>query len=87
MIGGGTVQYKSGSQPGAVYVALPKARQQEAMRFINDERLQRRRRISIKPEIAARIEAGGMIDRIVQRADARHEHHARRRAAQPPARG
>src|SRR6185436_21044878 len=34
MIGGGTVQYKAGGQAGPVYVALSKARQQGAMRFL-----------------------------------------------------
>ncbi len=64
MIGGGTVQYKSGSQSGPVYVAMPKARQREAMRFINDN-VFRAPSYLIQPQIAARIEAGGMIDRVV----------------------
>jgi hypothetical protein len=64
MIGGGTVQYKTGDQPGAVYVALPKTRQQEAMRFITTNVFHAPDYL-IRPEIAARIEAGGMIDRIV----------------------
>jgi hypothetical protein len=64
MVGGGTVQYKSGSQSGPVYVALPKARQQEAVRFITTNVFHAPEYL-IKPEIAARIEAGGMIDRIV----------------------
>jgi hypothetical protein len=64
MVGGGTVQYKSGSQSGPVYVALPKARQQEAVRFINTNVFHAPEYL-IKPEIAARIEAGGMINRIV----------------------
>jgi hypothetical protein len=64
MIGGGTVQYKTGDQPGAVYVALPKARQQEAMRFITTNVFHAPDYL-IRPEIAARIEAGGMISRIV----------------------
>jgi hypothetical protein len=64
MVGGGTVQYKSGSQPGAVYVPLSKARQAEAVRFINTSVFNAPSYL-IKPEIAARIEAGGMIDRIV----------------------
>jgi len=63
MIGGGTVQYKSGSQPGAVYTAIPRARQQEAMRFLNEE-VFRTPTYLIRPDIAARIEAGGMINRI-----------------------
>ena len=63
IIGGGTVQYKSGSQSGPVYVALSKARQREAMRFLNDN-VFRTPTYLIKPEIAGRIEAGGMITRI-----------------------
>jgi hypothetical protein len=64
MIGGGTVQYKSGSQPGPVYVAMPKARQREAMQFLN-ENVFHAPSYLIQPDIAARIEAGGMINRIV----------------------
>ncbi len=63
MVGGGTVQYKSGSQSGPVYVALPRARQAEAVRFLND-RVFSTPTYLIKPEIAARVEAGGMITRI-----------------------
>jgi len=63
MIGGGSVQYKSGSQPGPVYTPMPRARQAEAMRFLNEE-VFRTPTYLIKPDIAARIEAGGMIARI-----------------------
>ncbi|HEU0016504.1 MAG TPA: zinc-dependent metalloprotease [Longimicrobium sp.] len=63
MIGGGTVQYKSGSQPGAVYEAMPRARQQQAMRFLN-EQVFRTPTYLVRPEIASRFEAGGMINRI-----------------------
>jgi hypothetical protein len=63
MVAGGTVQYKSGSQPGPVYVALPRARQAEAVRFLN-ENVFRTPTYLIRPELASRIEAGGMIDRI-----------------------
>jgi Met-zincin/Domain of unknown function (DUF5117)/Domain of unknown function (DUF5118) len=63
MVGAGTVQYKSGSQSGPVYVALPKARQQEAVRFLN-ENVFRTPTYLIRPELASRIEAGGMINRI-----------------------
>jgi hypothetical protein len=63
MVGGGTVQYKSGSQPGPVYVALDKSRQQGAVRFLN-ENVFRTPTWLIRPEIASRIEAGGMITRI-----------------------
>jgi hypothetical protein len=63
IIGGGTVQYKSGSQSGPVYVAMPKARQAEAVKFIN-ENVFKTPTYLIRPEISARIEAGGMISRI-----------------------
>ena len=63
LIGGGAVQYKSGSQPGAVFTPMSRARQAEAMRFIN-EMVFRTPNYLIRPDIAARIEAGGMITRI-----------------------
>jgi hypothetical protein len=63
MIGGGTVWYKSGSQPGAVYTALSKARQRAAMRFLND-RVFVTPSYLIRPDIASRIEPGGMLTRI-----------------------
>jgi hypothetical protein len=63
VVGGETVQYKSGSQGGAVYTPLSRARQQEAMRFINDNVFQTPSYL-IQPAIARRIEAGGMITRI-----------------------
>jgi len=63
VVGGEAVQYKSGSQPGAVYTPLSRARQQEAMRFINDNVFQTPSYL-IQPAIARRIEAGGMISRI-----------------------
>ncbi|MHB1073962.1 MAG: zinc-dependent metalloprotease, partial [Gemmatimonadaceae bacterium] len=63
MVGGGTVQYKSGSQPGPVYLSLPRARQAEAVRFLNAQVFTTPTYL-IRPEIAARIEAGGMITRI-----------------------
>ena len=63
LVGGGTVQYKSGSQPGAVYAPVPRARQAEAVRFIN-EQVFRTPKYLIRPDIASRIEAAGMIARI-----------------------
>ncbi len=63
VVGGDVVQYKSGSQPGAVYTPLSRARQQVAMRFINDNVFQTPSYL-IQPAIARRIEAGGMITRI-----------------------
>ena len=63
VVGGDAVQYKSGSQPGAVYTPLSRARQQEAMRFLNENVFQTPTYL-IQPSIARRIEAGGMITRI-----------------------
>jgi hypothetical protein len=63
VIGGGTVHYKSGSQAGPVYVPLSKARQQAAMKFLNDSVFKTPTYL-IRPEIAQRIEAGGMLTRI-----------------------
>ena len=63
LVGGGTVQHKSGSQPGPVYTPVSRARQAEAVRFLN-ENVFRTPTYLIRPEIAARIEASGMIRRI-----------------------
>jgi hypothetical protein len=63
MVGGGTVQYKSGSQTGPVYTALSRSRQADAVRFINDNVFETPTWL-IRPEIAARIESSGMITRI-----------------------
>src|SRR2546425_1051940 len=63
VIAGGTVQYKSGSQSGPVYVPLSRARQVEAVRFINDN-VFRTPTYLIRPEIASRIEPGGMLSRV-----------------------
>ncbi|MEX0909535.1 MAG: zinc-dependent metalloprotease, partial [Gemmatimonadaceae bacterium] len=63
LVGGGTVQHKSGSQPGPVYTPVSRARQAEAVRFIN-QNVFRTPTYLIRPEIAARIEAHGMIRRI-----------------------
>jgi len=63
IIGGGTVQYKSGSQSGAVYAALSRAREVEAMRFLNEEVFKTPSYL-IRPDIASRIEAEGMLSRI-----------------------
>jgi len=57
------VQYKSGSQPGAVYTPLSRARQQDAMRFLSENVFQTPTYL-IQPANARRIEAGGMITRI-----------------------
>jgi hypothetical protein len=63
MVGGATVHYKAGGQPGAVYVPISRARQAEAVRFLN-EQVFRTPTYLIKPEISARVEAGGMVARI-----------------------
>ncbi|MBI3793045.1 MAG: zinc-dependent metalloprotease, partial [Gemmatimonadetes bacterium] len=63
VIAGGTVQYKSGSQSGPVYVPLSRARQAEAVAFLNDNVFKTPTYL-IRPEIASRIEAGGMVTRI-----------------------
>jgi hypothetical protein len=63
VVGGEQVQYKSGSQAGAVYTPLSRARQREAMQFINENVFQTPGYL-IQPAIARRIEAGGMITRI-----------------------
>jgi hypothetical protein len=63
IIGGGTVQYKAGGQPGPVYVALSKARQAEAVKFLNDDVFHAPSWL-IQPDIAARIEPTGMLNRI-----------------------
>ena len=63
LIGGASVQYKSGSQKGAVYTPVTRTRQSEAMRFLNENVFQTPTYL-IRPEIGARIEALGMIRRI-----------------------
>jgi hypothetical protein len=63
MIGGGTVHYKAGEQTGPVFEALSKSRQHAAMKFLNDS-VFRTPEYLIKPEISARVEAGGMLRRI-----------------------
>jgi len=63
MVAGATVQYKSGGQSGDVYTPISRERQQEAVRFIN-ENVFRTPTYLIRPEISARIEAGGMVNRI-----------------------
>ncbi|HJQ55069.1 MAG TPA: zinc-dependent metalloprotease [Gemmatimonadaceae bacterium] len=63
VVGGEAVQYKSGSQSGPVYTPLSRARQQEAMRFINENVFETPTYL-IQPAIARRVEASGMITRI-----------------------
>jgi hypothetical protein len=63
VIGGAAVQYKSGGQPGAVYTPRSRARQAEAMRFLN-EQVFKTPTYLIRPDIAARVEPNGMLTRI-----------------------
>jgi hypothetical protein len=63
VVAGATVQYKSGGQPGDVYTPLSRARQQEAVKFLNDE-VFRTPKYLIRPDIALRIEANGMVNRV-----------------------
>lgn len=63
LIGGGTVVYKSGSQKGSVFTAISKSRQQAAMHFLNDSVFTTPTYL-IRPDIASRIEPGGMLTRI-----------------------
>jgi hypothetical protein len=63
LIGGATVQYKSGTQPGPVYTPISRARQADAVRFLN-ENVFTTPTFLIRPEISARVEALGMIRRI-----------------------
>lgn len=64
VIGGAEVQYKYGSQPGPVYTPLSHARQVAAMKFLNQSVFKTPTYL-IRPDIARRIEAEGMINRIV----------------------
>jgi hypothetical protein len=63
LVGGGTVQYKSGGQPGPVYEPISRERQAQAVRFLNEE-VFRTPTYLIRPEIGARIEAFGMVNRV-----------------------
>ncbi|HEX7937372.1 MAG TPA: zinc-dependent metalloprotease [Gemmatimonadaceae bacterium] len=63
LVGGATVQYKSGSQSGPVYVPITKARQADAVKFLA-ENVWRTPEYLIRPDFGSRIEAGGMLARI-----------------------
>jgi hypothetical protein len=63
VVGGGTVVHKSGSQPGPVYVAVPRAKQAEAVKFLN-EKVFHTPPYLIRPDIGSRVEVGGMLTRI-----------------------
>ena len=63
VVAGATVQYKSGSQPGPVYEPISRAKQVEAVKFINDNVFHSPAYL-IRPDIALRIEATGMMNRV-----------------------
>ncbi|HXD23599.1 MAG TPA: zinc-dependent metalloprotease, partial [Gemmatimonadaceae bacterium] len=63
VVGGATVHYKAGGQPGAVYDPLPRAKQAEAVKFLN-EKVFRTPAYLIRPDIGGRVEVGGMLTRI-----------------------
>jgi hypothetical protein len=63
VVAGGTVQYKSGSQTGPVYEPLSRARQEQAVRFLN-ENVFKVPSYLVRPDIARRIEADGMLTRV-----------------------
>lgn len=63
LVSGARVQYKSGSQPGAVYTPIPRDEQRAAMEFLN-ENVFTTPDYLIRPDIARRIEPDGMINRI-----------------------
>ena len=64
VIAGGEVQYKSGSQPGPVYTPLSRAREVAAMKFLTDNVFHTPSYL-IRPELSRRIEAEGVINRVV----------------------
>jgi Met-zincin/Domain of unknown function (DUF5117)/Domain of unknown function (DUF5118) len=63
VVGGAVVQYKAGGQPGAVYTPLARARQADAVKFLN-EKVFKTPAYLIRPDIGSRVEAGGMLTRI-----------------------
>lgn len=63
VVAGATVQYKSGSQPGPVFEPISRAKQVEAVKFINDQVFHAPAYL-IRPDIADRIEATGMMNRV-----------------------
>jgi hypothetical protein len=63
VVGGATVHYKAGGQTGAVYEPLSRARQADAVKFIN-EKVFKTPAYLIRPDIGERVEAGGMLSRI-----------------------
>ena len=63
LVSGATVQYKSGGQTGSVYTPISRARQAEAVKFLN-EKVFKAPKYLIRPDISERVEAGGIVPRI-----------------------
>jgi hypothetical protein len=63
LVGGATVQYKGLGQTGPVYTPISRARQAEAVAFLN-EAVFRTPKYLIRPDISSRSEAGGIVTRI-----------------------
>lgn len=63
LVGGFSTRQVHGGQPGTRFTPIPKARQQEAVRFLNDS-VFATPSFLIKPEILRRIEPMGALDRI-----------------------
>jgi hypothetical protein len=63
VVGGAAVHYKAGGQPGAVFDPLSRARQADAVKFLN-EKVFKTPAYLIRPDIGERVEAGGMLARI-----------------------
>ncbi len=68
VVGAGPVWYKSGSQPGPEYTVNSRKMQEGAVKFLNDSVFQTPRYL-IRPDIAARFEPTGMVDRIANAQD------------------
>ena len=65
MVGGASVQYKSGSQPGPVYAPLPASRQRDAVRFL-DSAAFRPPQYFVDPTVTRRFEPEGTVERLVR---------------------
>lgn len=66
MIGGFTVHYKSGSQPGSVYAPIAAAQQRQAMRFL-DTAVFRSSSWLVVPEISRRLQHSGTIAQVMSK--------------------
>jgi hypothetical protein len=63
LVAGGTVQYKSGGQPGPVYAPNSRASQATAIRFLGDEVFKTPAYL-IRPDVGRRIEPAGLVNRV-----------------------